>query len=54
MLKNGIENQSIDSQELISGYCALLYERYGTYEEVARRMNLDRRTVRRHIELYQG
>ncbi|MBN1903906.1 MAG: sigma-54-dependent Fis family transcriptional regulator [Deltaproteobacteria bacterium] len=54
MLKNGIDSQNIDSQELISGYCALLYERYGTYEEVARRMNLDRRTVRRYIELYQG
>jgi DNA-binding NtrC family response regulator len=54
MLKNGIETQTIGSQELISGYCALLYERYGTYEEVARRMNLDRRTVRRYIELYQG
>jgi DNA-binding NtrC family response regulator len=54
ILKNGIETQSIDSQTLISGYCALLYKRYGTYEEVARRMNLDRRTVRKYIELYQG
>jgi DNA-binding transcriptional regulator LsrR (DeoR family) len=54
MLKNGIETHSIDSQTLLSGYSMLLYERYGTYEEVARRMNLDRRTVRRYIELYQG
>ncbi len=49
----GIETQSLDSQELISGYCALLYERFGTYEEVSRRMNLDRRTVKKHIESFK-
>ena len=54
-LIEGIERQSLNSQELISGYCALLYERFGTYEEVSRRMNLDRRTVKKHIELfYEG
>ncbi len=49
----GIETQSLDSQELISGYCALLYERFGTYEEVSRRMGLDRRTVKKHIDSFR-
>ncbi|MGD9162754.1 MAG: sigma 54-interacting transcriptional regulator [Desulfobacteraceae bacterium] len=52
-LITGIESQSLNSQELISGYCALLYERFGTYEEVSRKMNLDRRTVKKHIESFK-
>jgi DNA-binding NtrC family response regulator len=51
-LISGIESHSLDSQELISGYCAL-YERFGTYEEVSRRMNLDRRTVKNHIDSFK-
>ncbi len=50
-LITGINSCDLDAQELLSGYCALLYDRYGTYEEVSRRMNLDRRTVKRYIEL---
>ena len=34
---------------LIAGYCTLLYGRYGTFEDVARRINLDRRTVKKYI-----
>ncbi|MFC1494174.1 sigma 54-interacting transcriptional regulator [Thermodesulfobacteriota bacterium] len=50
-LISGINSGSLDSQELISGYCSLLYERFGTYEEVSRRMKLDRRTVKRYIDM---
>ncbi len=35
--------------ELLSRYSQLLHRRYGTYEEVSRRLQLDRRTVRKHI-----
>lgn len=42
---------SLDSQELISKYCCLLYERFGTYEEVSRKMKLDRRTVKKYIDM---
>jgi DNA-binding NtrC family response regulator len=35
--------------EVLQGYCRMLHARYGTYEEVARRAALDRRTVKKHI-----
>ncbi|RNC67979.1 MAG: sigma-54-dependent Fis family transcriptional regulator [Desulfuromonadales bacterium] len=40
----------LDAQELLAGYCRILYERHGTYEEVARRTNLDRRTVKKYLQ----
>lgn len=46
---SGIEDGSMDAQKLLSGYCRLLYGRHGTFEEVARRTRLDRRTVKKHI-----
>jgi len=39
------------AQELLGRYCRLLYERLGTYEAVARRTELDRRTVKKYVEL---
>lgn len=41
---------TLSAKSLMSRYCALLYERCGTYEEVARRAGLDRRTVKKHLE----
>jgi DNA-binding NtrC family response regulator len=40
---------SLDADSLLGGYCALQYERHGNLEEVARRTNLDRRTVKRYL-----
>jgi len=48
-LKQGIETGNLDAQQLLSGYCSMLYRRFGTFEEVARRTNLDRRTVKKYI-----
>jgi DNA-binding NtrC family response regulator len=45
----GIEGGILDAEALLSAYCTLLYQRYGTYEEVARRTQLDRRTVKKYI-----
>lgn len=39
----------MDAQQLVSLYCRQLYQRFGTYEEVARRTQLDRRTVKKYI-----
>ena len=46
----GVASGSLTAQELVGAYCALLHERFGTYEEVSRRTGLDRRTVKKHIE----
>ncbi len=49
-IASGMKAGSLSAQELLASYCLLLYERFGTYEEVSRRTNLDRRTVKKHIE----
>jgi DNA-binding NtrC family response regulator len=47
-----IESEVLDADALLAGYCALLYQKAGTYEEVARQTNLDRRTVKRYLRQY--
>ena len=49
-LRDEVEAGNVDAQSLLARYCFLLYQRYGTFEEVARRAKLDRRTVKKHIE----
>jgi transcriptional regulator with PAS, ATPase and Fis domain len=46
----GIEAGTLDADALLAGYCKVLYEREGNYEAVARRTNLDRRTVKRYLQ----
>ncbi len=53
-LMNGIDQGNIDSYRLTSGYCYLLYQRHQTFEEVARRTGLDRRTVKKYIQEWKG
>jgi DNA-binding NtrC family response regulator len=48
-LSTAVAGGTIDADALLAGYCALLYERCGNLEEVARRTNLDRRTVKRYL-----
>jgi hypothetical protein len=50
----GIEAGTLDAQQLMVEYCGLLYRRFGTYEEVARKTGLDRRTVKKYILLASG
>jgi hypothetical protein len=42
----------LSAEELLRGYCAMLYRRLGTYAEVAERAGLDRRTARKYIVEY--
>jgi DNA-binding NtrC family response regulator len=46
----GVKEGSLDAQNMLSHYCVLLYDRYGSYEEVARKTALDRRTVKKYID----
>ncbi len=48
-LIEGVVNGTLDARSLMACYCRLLYERHGTYEEVARRTDLDRRTVKKYV-----
>jgi transcriptional regulator with GAF, ATPase, and Fis domain len=50
-LHTGLANMEITATELIAGYCKILYEKFGSFEETARRTGLDRRTVKKYIEM---
>ena len=40
----------LTADELLSRYCTLIYSQTGSYEETARRLNLDRRTVKAKVD----
>ncbi len=41
----------LTANEVLGGYCQMLYRRFGTYEEVAKRAGLDRRTAKKYVEI---
>jgi len=45
-----IHTGTLKAKELLGQYCELLYQQFGTYEEVARRTGLDRRTVKKYLQ----
>ncbi len=47
---SGVQEGRFDKEGLLAEYCLYLYERYGTYEEVARITKLDRRTAKKYVE----
>ena len=42
----------LNASDLLGRYCQSLYERHGTYEQVAKITQLDRRTVRKYVNQY--
>jgi DNA-binding NtrC family response regulator len=50
LLFRGMEDGSLSAARLSEGYCMLLYQPHGTFEEVSRRTGLDRRTVKKYIQ----
>lgn len=46
-----LDRGTLDADGLLAGYCTLLHQRHHTIEEVARRANLDRRTVKRYLDM---
>ncbi len=45
-----IEAGSLTAEELLARYCTVVYSQTGSYEQAARRLGLDRRTVRARID----
>ncbi len=48
-----MQEGKLTAQELLSHYCFMLYSRLGTYEEVAAKTALDRRTVKKYIDSHR-
>jgi transcriptional regulator with GAF, ATPase, and Fis domain len=42
---------SVTAEQLLSRYCTLVYNQTGSYEETARRLVLDRRTVKSKVDV---
>lgn len=51
-LARRIEDGRLSADELVSHYAATVYSKTGTYEETARRLGLDRRTVKAKVERF--
>lgn len=49
-LIQGIQSESLTADELLILYTKRLYDRIRNYEEVGRRMGLDRRTVKKYVQ----
>jgi len=50
-LTRGMAEGALNAETLLAGYCAMLYRRFGSCEEVSRRTQLDRRTVKKYVNL---
>jgi len=53
-LQEGIAAGALEADALMAGYCRLLYGRLGSYEAAARRLHLDRRTVKAYIHKHEA
>lgn len=49
-LARGITEGSLTIDELLRRYCTLVYAQAGSYEEAARRLQVDRRTVKTRVD----
>ena len=49
-LARAMHEGSLTADELLRRYCTSVYARTGSYQETARRLELDRRTVKRHVD----
>ena len=49
-LATALREGRVTARELLRRYCTTVYARTGSYQETARRLELDRRTVKQHID----
>jgi DNA-binding NtrC family response regulator len=50
-LARELRSGQLTAEQLLSRYCAYIYNQTGSYEETARRLQLDRRTVKAKVGL---
>ena len=50
----GVESACLSADELLQHYCALIYNRTGSYEKAAQKLKLDRRTVKSKIDKWNA
>jgi hypothetical protein len=50
-LGSQLERGELSADELLRRYCTIVYSQTGSYEEAARRLGLDRRTVKAKVDL---
>ena len=50
-LAAALQDGGLTARELLARYCTTVYARTGSYQETARRLALDRRTVKQHVDL---
>jgi DNA-binding NtrC family response regulator len=53
-LVDALRRGALSADNLVAGYCRLLYARSGNFSEVAARTGLDRRTVKKHVQRMTG
>ena len=51
VLAAALEDGCLTARELLGRYCTTVYARTGSYQGTARRLALDRRTVKQHVDL---
>jgi DNA-binding CsgD family transcriptional regulator len=49
-LDQALSQSELDAEALMSRHCTHVYARVGSYEEAARRLGIDRRTVKARID----
>lgn len=49
-LAQQIEQQELTADELMQAYCRLVYQKTGSFEQAAKRLQMDRRTVRAKVD----
>ena len=49
-LRDALRDGRVTAKELVRRYCTVVYAKTGSYQETARRLDLDRRTVKRSVD----
>jgi hypothetical protein len=54
VLDRALVDSGLSADAVLGRYCALVYELTGSYVEAGKRLGLDRRTVKEHVDRASG